>query len=50
MPVRVGRRLRQERARVARLAHLDHVDQRRRTRDAQGKDAQPGRAANGSPQ
>ena len=50
VPVRVGRRLREERAGAAGLAHLDHVDQRRRPRDAQGQDAQPGRAPNGPPQ
>lgn len=49
VPVRVLRRLREERAGAAGLAHLDHVDQRRRPRDAQGQDAQPGRAANGAP-
>ena len=48
VPVRVGRRLREERTGAAGLAHLDHVDQRRRPRDAQGQDAQPGRAANGA--
>ena len=50
VPVRVGGGLRQERARAAGLAHLDHADQRRRPRDAQGQDAQPGRAANGASQ